>query len=60
LADASPGVTIYYTTNGTTPNTSSTKYTGPFTVSSTSTVFAIAAGNGYGTSAMGGGTYTIK
>jgi hypothetical protein len=60
LADASPGVTIYYTTNGTIPTTASTKYTGPFTVSSTATVFALAVGNGYGTSTVGGGVYTIK
>ena len=60
LADVSPGVTIYYTTNGTIPTTASTKYTGPFTVSSTATVFALAVGNGYGTSTVGGGVYTIK
>jgi predicted CXXCH cytochrome family protein len=59
LADKSPGVTIYYTTNGTTPTTSSTQYTGPFTVASTSTVEAIAAGAGYLTSYVGSGTYTI-
>ena len=35
LTDASPGVTIYYTTDGSTPTAASKQYTGPITVSST-------------------------
>jgi hypothetical protein len=52
-------VTIYYTTNGTTPTTSSTQYTGGIAVSATTTIEAIAAGGGYGTSSVTSGTYTI-
>jgi pro-kumamolisin-like protein/chitobiase/beta-hexosaminidase-like protein len=59
LADISPGVPIYYTTDGSTPTTSSNLYTGPFTVSTSKTVRAIASGNGYGTSAVASATYTI-
>jgi predicted CXXCH cytochrome family protein len=60
LSDKTPGVTIYYTTNGTAPTTASTQYTGPFTVSTTTTVEAIAAGGGYGASNVTSGTYTIN
>jgi hypothetical protein len=59
LADASPGATIYYTTNGATPTTSSTQYTGPFTISTTATVEAIAAGGGYGASTVASRTFTF-
>jgi hypothetical protein len=59
LVDASPGVTIYYTTDGSTPTTASKQYTGPITVSTTSTVQAIASGNGYGASGTATGIYRI-
>jgi acyl-coenzyme A thioesterase PaaI-like protein len=59
LSDSTAGVTIYYTTNGTTPTTASTPYTGPFTLTTTTTVKAIAAGGGYGASSVVTGTYTL-
>ena len=59
LSDASPGVTIYYTTDGSTPTTASARYTAPISVSTTTTIQAIAAGNGYGVSSVGSATYRI-
>ena len=59
ISDATPGATIYYTTNGTTPTTSSTVYSGPITVSATETVNAIAIASGYTTSSVGVAPYTI-
>src|SRR5207302_7898862 len=52
MTDAPSGATIYYTTNGTAPTTSSTPYTAPFTVSSTTIVKAIAAASGFTNSAF--------
>jgi stage V sporulation protein SpoVS len=60
ISDATAGATIYYTTNGTTPTTSSTKYTAPITVSTTQTVQAIAVASGYTQSAVGSASYTIS
>ena len=43
---------IYYTTNGSTPSASSTKYTGEFSLSATTTVKAIAICDGYNNSSV--------
>ncbi len=59
IADATPSATIYYTTNGTTPTTSSTVYGGAIAVSASETLQAIAVASGYTTSAVGSAAYTI-
>ena len=60
LSDTTGGATIYYTTNGSTPTTSSTKYTGAISVAVTTTIKAIAAATGFLNSAVASGTYTIE
>jgi LysM repeat protein len=50
MSSATTGATIYYTTNGKTPTTSSTVYTHPVTVNDGTTLKAIAVSSGYGTS----------
>ena len=60
LSSTTPGATIYFTTNNTTPTTSSTKYTGALTVSSSETIQAIAVASGYATSAVSSAAYTIN
>ncbi|HEX4320597.1 MAG TPA: chitobiase/beta-hexosaminidase C-terminal domain-containing protein [Acidobacteriaceae bacterium] len=60
LSDAMTSATIYYTNNGTTPTTSSTKYTAPITVASSQTIQAIAVEAGYTNSAVAGDVYIIK
>ncbi len=52
LADATPSATIYYTTDGTTPTTASTKYTVPIVFTATTTLKFIAVAPNYAQSAV--------
>src|SRR5207247_1674590 len=57
---ATSGATIYYTTDGTTPTPASPVYAGPFAVTQTTTVRAMAAASGMANSAVASATYTIR
>src|SRR5271156_6566455 len=59
ISDDSSNATIYYTTNGTTPTTSSTKYMGPITVNATKTLKAMAVATGSAHSAIASADYAI-
>jgi hypothetical protein len=61
IADSVSGATIYYTTNGAAPTTSSTSCTNPcpLNISVTTTVKAIAAGGNYAPSNVAVATYSI-
>jgi predicted CXXCH cytochrome family protein len=51
---------MYYTTDGSTPTTSSTPYSSPIAVSKNTTINAITAAYGYLTSPVSSGTYLIQ
>ena len=59
ISCATSGATIYYTTDGTTPTTSSAQYGSAITVSSTMTVKAIAVKSGMTNSEVASALYTI-
>ena len=60
ISDSTSGAVIYYTTNGSTPTTSSTKYTGPITVSTNTVINAMATFSGLTNSNVASASYTIQ
>src|SRR6266566_4819084 len=60
ISDATSGATIHYTTDGSTPTTSSPVYGGALTFTQTTTLKAMAAASGMTDSAVASATYTIQ
>ncbi len=60
ITDTVSGAAIYYTTDGSTPTTGSTKYTGSFQLSTGTTVQAIASASGYLQSAVSSATFNFN
>ena len=59
ISTTTEGATIYYTTNGTDPTTSSSVYSTPIAVSTTTTIKAMAVASGYENSSVASATYNI-
>ena len=59
LSSATSGASVYYTTNGSAPSVSSTKYSAPFTISSTATIKALAEKSGMVGSSTASKTITV-
>ncbi|APW37904.1 hypothetical protein RD110_12445 [Rhodoferax koreense] len=60
LATTTPAAVIRFTLNGTTPTTGSEVYTAPILITATTTVKAATFANGYATSAIASGTFTVR
>jgi hypothetical protein len=60
ISDTTTGATIYYTTDGSTPTTSSKVYSGALTLNATETLKAIAVAIGYSPSAVATSAYTVN
>jgi hypothetical protein len=59
MSSATPGASLYYTTDGSAPTTASAHYTAAVTVGSSLTLKAIATATGYLTSDVGSAAYVI-
>src|SRR5580658_5110900 len=61
ISDTTPGYSIYYTTNGSAPKASASEiYSGPFTLSASATVQAIAVASGFATSSTASASFTVS
>jgi hypothetical protein len=60
ISDSTAAATIYYTTDGSTPTTSSPVYTASFSVNSVTTVQAMAAAANYSNSSVATAAYTFR
>lgn len=60
ISTATDGATVYYTTDGTEPTTSSSIYSSPINVSQTTTIKAIAVKDGMDDSEVAEASYVIK
>lgn len=59
ISCATSGASIYYTTDGTTPTASSTLYSAPIAVSTTTTIKAVGMKSGMSNSSIASATYTF-
>lgn len=59
IASSTPGSTIYFTTDGSAPTTTSAQYTAPFFLTNSATVQAIAIASGMTISTVAGANYSI-
>ncbi|MES2390764.1 MAG: chitobiase/beta-hexosaminidase C-terminal domain-containing protein, partial [Acidobacteriota bacterium] len=63
LSESTPGATLYYTVDGSTPTTLSSVYVGPFALTNSGstirTIKAIATAAGYGVSDVSSASYTL-
>ncbi|MGA8087872.1 MAG: chitobiase/beta-hexosaminidase C-terminal domain-containing protein [Terracidiphilus sp.] len=59
ISSSTPSASIFYTLDGSTPTPTSTQYTAPITISTDTTIKAIASAPGYGLSSVASATFTI-
>ncbi len=60
ISEWTPGTTVYYTTDGTTPTTASKIYTGQIVINATETLSAMAVGGGFRSSPVTSANYVIS